>query len=336
MGPQPPVYRDAAHVSAHSAAHTSLSCDVSFVSDDSTPPHVLVARQIERMADAPAAGLFWNIFDRMRADYDAGGFLPHSAHVGNRIRQAMATTSIELSAEQFERVAKFFDRVNETMFLQQTLAWLAGAEFKLHLYGRGWENHPTLASHARGLVADDAMRLAIYRATRINLQARAYGVVDARLLEGVASGGFFLLRYCPADMIERFFPPIREFCAARGITSNAQLSELATPGVRALLAFAGRTIGIDILRDWPDFVPHLETSAEGGYTRSAASLWAHYPAIAFSTRDELLGLIAKYLYDVPERHRLAEEMRRQLNARFAHIRVKRHLHDASKPAEAAA
>lgn len=332
-----PVYRDAANAgSIPVSALASLSCDVAFISDHTTPPHVIVAREIDRLQDPQLSTLYWNTFDRMRGDYEAGGFLPHSAWIANRVRHAMAATSIEISPTKFAAALAFFDDVNQAMFEHQTLAWLAGSEFKLHLYGAGWENHPTFSPYARGAIEDDSTRLAIYRASRINLHAGAYGVVKQQLIDTITTGGFVLMRYCPADLIERFYPPIWEFCSSLQITSNEELAELATPGVRSLLAFAGRTIGLDILNQWPDFVAHVNRSADRAYTSSAATLWAQYPAVAFSTRDELIGLISKYLYDVPERQRLAEEMRRQLTTRFAHIRVARRAAAATNQSEVAA
>jgi hypothetical protein len=139
------------------------------------------------------------------------------------------------------------------------------------------------------------------------------------------------MRFCPADLLERFYPPIWDFCAQHGITTNEALDEYATPGVRTLLAFAGRTIGIDLLRDWPDFVSHVRRASDVGYTNCAATLWSQYPAVSFGTKDELLGLIGRFLYDVPQRQRLAEEMRRQLNARFAHVKVNRRVLTKTTP-----
>jgi hypothetical protein len=168
------------------------------------------------------------------------------------------------------------------------------------------------------------------------LFAAVYGAVTQPLIDTVGTGGFVLLRYCPADLIERFFPPIQQFCSVMQIRSNEELAEIATPGIRSLLTFAGRTIGLDILAQWPDFVAHLKQSADRAYTGSAATLWAQYPAVAFSSRDEMLGMIARYLYDVPERNRLAEEMRRQLTARFAHVRVAKRAADVTTHTEVAA
>ena len=296
------------------AALATFGCDVSYVSDHSTPPEELVARAAEHQASHDLKHLLWETFDRVRADYLAGSPILHPAAVATRIRQACSVLRIEPSAEQRELLLRFFDDVNETFFQHQTLAWLAGdAQLKLHLYGRGWERHAELGRYARGAVRDDAMRVAIVRASKINLSAAPYGAVTPLLLEGVAQGAFFLMRFCAADVIEKFFPPLIDFCARQRIHSNAALAEQATPGVRELLAFAARTLGVDVVRDWPDFVPHLLSLRAQATSRSAAVLWPeHYSQVCFSSRDELLNLAGKFLYDQPQRRRLADAMRRQL------------------------
>ena len=80
-----------------------------------------------------------------------------------------------------------------------------------------------------------------------------------------------------------------------------------------MLAYASRTLGVDVLADWPDFVPHLLSLRAQPRSRSGAVLWPeHYSQVCFSTRDELLNLVGRFLYDQPQRRELADAMRRQL------------------------
>ena len=297
---------------------SALACDVCFAGDDSLPPDVLVARQIEQTPDL--AGVMWNIFDRLRGEYDSGSLVSHPSAVANMIRHA-----IDLPREQTESLIAFFDHLNRILFQHQTLAWLADADLQLHLYGDGWSEHPQLGRFARGTFSDDAMRLTVYRASRINLAADVYGAVTPSVIEGIEAGGFFLMRFCPQDLVERFYPPLLDFCDQLGIHSNEELAELATQPIRNLLEFASRTIGTDVLSAWPNFIDELRSAARAGYTRAAAAIWPQYPAVSFASKDELIGLVGKYLYDVPQRQRVAGEMRRQLLDRFGQVRVNRRL-----------
>src|SRR6185437_8319905 len=226
---------------------------------------------------------------------------------------------------EFESLVVFFDHISDVMFQHQTLGWLGGCDFQIHLYGQGWQNHPTLARFARGSIESDAMRVAIYRASRINLAAGVNGAVGDELIQGISVGGFFLLRYSPADVVERVFPPLGDYCARHGITSNAQLREQATPAICGLIDFLSHTVGINALNAWPDLPDALRDAATTGYIKSAAAIWAQYPAVAFGSRDELIGMIGRYLYDGPERQRVAEDMRRQLVGRFEHVQLNRRL-----------
>jgi hypothetical protein len=322
-----PVYRDFAD--AGSIGQRSLACDLSFVSDDSTPPHTLVARQVERLKNPNFAAVWWDVFDRLRRDE----VVAHRARVMWHVHSALEAAALKLDQNWIDAIGRFFDQVNQVMFQHQTLDWLAEAQFKLHIYGVGWESHPKLARFARGEIEGDSMRLAIHRASRINLSSSVYGALTTRVSEGIGAGGFFLLRFTPADLIERFFPPIRDFCAQHGIETNAQLAEQSTPAIRGLLDFAGRTIGVHPLHGWPDFVGELNRAADAGYTRSAAAVWPEYPAVAFGSKDELLGLVERYLYDVPLRQRVADDMRRELRRRFEHVTVNRRI---ATPTEVAA
>ncbi len=341
--PVQPVHRDVAQTGAAAIddrALASLACDVSFVSDESAPPETIVAAHLQQLAEQQIANprtvtLYWTIFDRLRTVYDSGSIIAHPAAVMMHIRQAMSG-GIDFDETHTPALLNFFDRINRVMFQHQTIAWFSESQFKLHLYGAGWESNNAVARFARGPIDSDTTRLAIHRASRINLAASVYGALDTRVIEGITTGGFFLMRYCPADVIERIFSPLWVYCAKHQIKSNFELNAHATPAVTSLLAYASRTIGVDVLQAWPDLVTTLRASADAGFTQSAAAIWPNYPAIAFSSRDELIGLISRYLYDVPLRQRTAEDMRKQLVARFEHVRINRQLLNAAPRNEVAA
>jgi hypothetical protein len=226
-----------------------------------------------------------------------------------------------LGANNGAPVLRFFDRINRILFVHQTLEWLLDAGFTVRLHGSGWERHPRLRAFAAGPPADERAAQAPNGGARIQLAMGPYGAVTPRVLDGVAAGGFFLFRFCPADVIERLYPPIQELCLRQGIATNAELRDRATPLVRRLLGFAHATLGIDVLAQWPDFVPHVLSVASTGRARSAAALWSNYPSVTFGSRREMVALCAKYLDDVHARRRLAEGMRRELAERLNRVQV---------------
>ncbi len=317
-----PLFQEVKGAPLDEASLSEYGCDISFVSDESTPAELLVSQQVERLASASSKHLVWEIFDRVRVEYESGGMIGHPAALMTRIRHAATATDFQLTKPQSESLFAFFDRINVVLLQHQMLSWLTETELKVHLHGHGWERHRTLARFARGPVADVAARQAIWRASRINLLAAPYGAVTANLLEGVNAGALCLMRYCPADVIEKFYPPIQAFCAQEKIATNAQLAEQATPGIREILSFATRTLGIDVLSDWPEFVPHLMAVRAAGRSRSAAVIWpAHYPAVSFSSREELVNVCAGLLYDVARRKQIADDMRRELQQQANRVQV---------------
>ena len=75
----------------------------------------------------------------------------------------------------------------------------------------------------------------------------------------------------------------------------------------------------------------LLASGVEGKPRSAVELFIDYAAVTFSTRDELLTLATKYLYDSPERLRLADAMRRERTDPPVRVSVKRHVSSVFAP-----
>jgi hypothetical protein len=299
-----------------------LRCDLAFISDDNAPAQALVDGERERIDCSATRRLVGEVSDRLTSEYQGGGFLAHPAQLVYRIRHAAAACGIGPGELRLAPLLQLFDRINRALFREQTLGWLVDCDFKVHLYGEGWDRHEKLARLSRGPVEGDAHRRAIWRATRINLAAAPNGAVSGAVSDGIIAGGFFLLRFCPADVIERLYPPIYRFCVDQRIETNARLDLAAPPGIRSLVRLASRTLGIDLLTEWPDFVPHILATCASEQTRCAAVLWPdEYPQVAFSTRDELMALATRYLYDGPERLRLANTMRRALHERTHHVKV---------------
>ncbi len=303
-----------------------FGCDISYISHESIRPETLVGEEVVRLNMPQLAPAIWGTFERLRAVYEGGGFVLHPMHVRAMLVESAQSHHIELPTQVAGALLQFFStRVNRTFFAHQSLMWLADTDFKVHLYGHGWDMHPTLRRFARGPVENDAARLAIYRASKINLQMHPDGVVQDRLLEGLSVGGFFLLRYCAADVMERMLPPIWKFCSELQINSNDDLKQSASSGIWRLLNYLGKTFDVDVFQAWPNIVGMLRDAADADFARSAAALWPEYSAVAYSSRDELIGLASRYLYNVPERMEIAENMRVRVAQRFAHVHLNRNL-----------
>src|SRR5687768_13125120 len=118
MGPASaaqPVYRNTADASAASIddrALAPLACDVSFATEYTTPPEVLVARQVERLKDPRFTALWWDILDRIRGS----SVIAHPAGVMTLVRQALHEAKVALNDNWTDALFRFFDQINQVHF----------------------------------------------------------------------------------------------------------------------------------------------------------------------------------------------------------------------------
>ena len=113
------------------------------------------------------------------------------------------------------------------------------AEFRLGLFGRGWEQIPALAKHARPEIENGApLREAIHRSA-INVHLHTWTVHHPRLYDTAAAGGFLLVGQVPEEVpLSKVFEPHRELDV---FSTIAQLKEkvryyLAHPEERRTIA----------------------------------------------------------------------------------------------------
>jgi len=76
----------------------------------------------------------------------------------------------------------------------QALEYVSNSGKNLAIWGRGWEDHPTLAKHAKGVVENGPDLLDLYQKTKINLHVNQFVLEHPRILDGIMAGGFFLAR----------------------------------------------------------------------------------------------------------------------------------------------
>jgi hypothetical protein len=288
-----------------------FTCDVSFVSHASTPPEVLVQNEIQKTNSPEAANFLRDMFDRLRAIYDAGSFVTEAGHVQRIIREAMRENGIETSS--FGALSDFvLQRVNNALFRQQAVGWLADMDVRLHLYGRGWENHPRFRQSARGVADNERQLSAIYQASAINMQITPFGAVHQRLCDGLAAGGFFLLRHCTGDTCDRIYQDLWNWVEQNDIRTGQQLFKQAPPQVRAMLDEIIRLTGDDIDAIPDRFFFGLDELAACGFARSASTLWNdEYERVSFSTQCELEARVKHFLSHADERREIADSMRQR-------------------------
>jgi hypothetical protein len=304
-----------------------FGCEVSFVSHASATAETMLQTEIDRTGSPDAARLFRAIFEPLRAEYAAGRIVTEPIQIRRIIDRAMQESKTSISPSEMPKLMDLFTlRINNALFRHQSLHWLAGVGVDLRLYGRGWEKHPGLGRFARG-VADNATQLSlIYQASRISLHASPHGAVHQRVMEGLACGGFFMIRRCPGDLLERRFQRIWNWCLSNNISDDSQLQDSAEPHIAALIAQTADDLQLNPFAADVPFIQTLRASAEAGYIRSAGTVWGEdYDAIAYHSADELRGKVARFLKSEPERREIARSMRQVVLDRFTYLATSRRL-----------
>jgi glycosyltransferase involved in cell wall biosynthesis len=306
---------------------SDFGCDVSFVSHASTPADVLLQAEIDRAGSPEAESLLRKIYDQLRAVYETGGAVTEPIQIRRMIDVAMTKTKTSIPQSEMPKLMEMFmQRINNALFRHQSLNWVAAMGLDLRLYGRGWEKHPTLSRYAKG-IADNKNELAqIYRASRVCLHTSPHGAVHQRLIEGLACGGFFLLRRCPGDVMERHYQTIWNWCVQNGVHSDLQLKACSEPEIRDAIIQAAEILQLDPFAMKHPFIEALRESAQSGFIGSAGTVWANdYDSIAFGSSAELAEKLKRYLSDDQQRQRIADSMRAVVLERFTYAATTRRL-----------
>lgn len=304
-----------------------LRCEASFVSHASKAAETLLQDELNRLSSPAASRLLGGVFEQLRAVYAAGNTVTEPVVIERLLHQTMADTRTALDPGKVGALLQFFSHgINNALFRHQSLCWLAEAGVNLHLYGNGWENHPTLSKFARGPASHGEHLRRIYQASTINLQITPHGTLHQRLFEGLASGGFFLLRHVNGDELERHLRPIAKWCDLAGIETDEQLRARATPKIQQHVAAITQSLQLDPFAMSCPLVQTAQWSAHTGYSRSAGTVFGDdFDSVAFRNQAELLAKMKHFLVDSLARQDIAERMRAVVIRRFTYAATSKRL-----------
>jgi len=299
-----------------------FSCDVSYISHASVPADVLVKRQVEKLGSPQGTRLFHDMYDRLVAHYESGGPALDEPIIKQMFADSLIATRSNVNEETGAQILSMFSQsINNAVFRHQALRWLSELGVDLRIYGTGWEQHPQLARHARGVADNQTQLRTIYQASKINLQVTASGAVHQRLLDGLAAGGFFLIRYSIGDAIGRSYQQLWEWCQRKGVNSEADFHAKADNQARQIMKDVNQIMGYDIGSTDLKIFDILQMHADNEFMTCANSIWPEYDDISFANREQLQSRLATYLGNEDARWRVAESMRRRVieKASYEHI-----------------
>jgi hypothetical protein len=298
-------------------------CEVSFVSHCTMPADQIIGEAIARDGTPHGKRLLDDIYQRLTAIYDSGGFVTHGEILQKIIEQSMAEN--HLSADVNAVLDLILQRVNNSLFRHQAVRWTAEMGVDLHLYGKGWESHPEFGRFARGVADNESQLPYIYQASAINLQVTPFGAIHQRLLDGLAACGFFLLRSVTADEAELIRRDIWNWILSKNVGSGREMVARRDAALDGLFTKYHALTAVDPAADADFFFAALEEIAMVGFIRTANTLWDNSDRITFSTRDQLTAKIRHFLSAPQERREIVEEMRRRVLQTHTYGRISRRL-----------
>jgi hypothetical protein len=299
-----------------------FGCDMSYVSHASTPAEVLVEQQIEQMNAPQGVRLFRDMYDRLLAHYEGGGPALDEPILNQMLSDSLTVTRCSVDAQTHGKILGLFSQsINNAIFRHQTLRWISELGVDLRIYGTGWEKHPQLARHARGPADNQTQLKTIYQASKINLQVTASGAVHQRLLDGLAAGGFFLIRYSIGDAIGRSYQRLWEWCQRNGVGSEKEFRNKIDSQAREIMNEINRIMGYELGSTDLKLFDIVRMHADNEFMTCADSIWPEYDEISFANREQLQERLATFLGDDGARRRVAESMRRRVieKASYEHI-----------------
>ncbi len=206
---------------------------------------------------------------------------------------------------------RLFAALNNALYRQQALGWVVEITrergLDLGLYGAGWEDHPEFAPFARGTIEYGSALEDLTRRTRINLQIVPYSCMHQRLLDGVAAGGFFLIREHPVDRLTLAFNAIMHEASERSGEPDS-IDEL-----RAGLDDLGRNRLEAWLAQRDRFVDHRGTDPVANYRAAMRERREHlyevlpgYDEVVFNGKKDLARGIDSFINDERARDRIID------------------------------
>lgn len=297
--------------------------DLVYVSNASGVPRRIadqLVEQFERSRVDPM--LIRRVCDELLAVYERGDSVPTRYDFRLLFDRVERETGRAVAAGEGrdQLLRGLFNQVNSTLYRQQALGWAKRiAErrgLRFSLYGRGWEDHPQFAEHARGVIDYGEDLEALTRRSKINLQIVPYACFHQRLFDGLVSGGFFLVRRHPFDAAaERLMRFLHEHVDAGATSVEQALASVAPEKRDELRAMLDRDAFLAELNDPVDLVRSWQRV---GLLDPDQPLLPDYDRIVFDSSASLEQRIDAYLDDEPLRRSMNEKLRRGIEQRLTY------------------
>ena len=299
--------------------------DLIFVSNAAHTP----AELLDRLIKAFPVGTMDRAFleecvSRLVAMHAKDDSLPTYRDVCAYLRGLVAEVGMELTESQFDRLTWQINHpVCDSLYRQQAVRWIAAAAqelgLKLALYGQGWDNHAEFAPFARGTVPAGRELNEVCRNAAINFQIAPYFCLHQRMLDGLSSGAFFLVRRHISDIApQQLLHLLQTHCSPATQTTLHARSQMP-PDVQdkfeILLKSCWKTLTpfgdedpIEMVRTWH----------EAGLLVSSGEVLPHLDTVSFSDARELKDRIAHFIAQPDLRESRVADVRKSIASRLTY------------------
>lgn len=325
-----------------SAAAPRFACEIAYVSHHSEAPEALHAARCAEGRGSPALvrtmeALLPQVLAIVDEPITTG---PKTLRLHEATLDAMRAAGVTSDERTATALLNTYTlQIADRAMRHQTLAWAANLAsrrgWRMHLYGRGWDKHPTLASCARGELDHGEDLRACYQTARTHLHVSLHTAIHQRVFECALSGGLPVCRLQADDLSHLEYLAGAHACRV-GEAVVSDLRRKARFGhriegyaidsceqTRRYVNFV-RNIGLDA----PEFVwltsihaDRLRAAADetiDGDGRSIWDLWPDPAALMFHDEASMERVLVKGVENEPWRQAQSDALRRRAMERVTY------------------
>ncbi|HZK79875.1 MAG TPA: hypothetical protein VFC46_02385 [Humisphaera sp.] len=299
--------------------------DIVFISNATKTPDAMLAAFLKQFpGDAGSQAFMTECVQRAVDIFTSGKTLATFADVAGFVGDLMAEMGLKLEPEALHQwVRAMTHPLCDALYRHQAIRWTIAAAkdlgLTLGLYGNGWDAHPEFAPYARGPVAAGEDFRALTRRAAINLQIAPYLCLHQRMLDGICSGAFFLVRHhvtdtepqalldlletsggsdanCIDDARRRIAPSMRE-----------RFEQLVAESRRALCPM-GNEDPIEVIRMWQ----------EARLLEPSTGVLPHLDEVSFSDSASLRSRLERFAHEPDLRERITADQRQSILGRLTY------------------
>lgn len=301
-------------------------CEVAFASHASETPETFTQSRLIACDNDATRSYVTNIAAELTRRFDAG-VLNGAINFQQLLATVAQLTGITLRDDiGATLIAEFARPLTERLIRQQTMRWAAtwadtaGARF--NVYGRGWEQHPEFARFAKGEIPHGPALGAAFRRAKVNLHAGCNHALHQRVLDGLAAGGFFLLRRHAADSASGLARAVVNHVHEHGLTPPAEFlgTDMSQPW-GTIYQHICRDKGTDPSeplqlneRNWA----RLNRIALACEEKAPDQLWPELNEVTFGSKAEFVERLEWFMTEPDRRRTVVESIRKPVLKYFSY------------------